>query len=109
MSPLQKGHLRWKAELIGVSGKDIAGLGRQGLHRSTRFLAAPTSSTRRTGVVCGAVFTISGSSSLSRAIFRIAATNASSPVFDSVSVGSIRSEERRVGKECRLGWSPEHE
>ena len=22
---LQKGHLRWKAELIGVTGKDIAG------------------------------------------------------------------------------------
>ena len=25
-----------------------------------------------------------------------------------VSVGSIRSEERRVGKECRSRWSPYH-
>src|SRR5512134_1222692 len=46
-----------------------------GLHRNTRFLAAPTSSTRRTGVVWGAFKTISGASSHSRAISRIAATN----------------------------------
>src|SRR5690349_22060057 len=27
----------------------------------------------------------------------------------SSSLGSIRSEERRVGKECRSRWSPDHE
>src|SRR5688572_33468432 len=25
------------------------------------------------------------------------------------SIGNVRSEERRVGKECRSRWSPEHE
>ena len=28
--------------------------------------------------------------------------------LDGVKVGEIRSEERRVGKECRSRWSPDH-
>jgi len=28
--------------------------------------------------------------------------------FDNTSVGTTRSEERRVGKECRSRWSPDH-
>src|SRR5256886_5103335 len=30
------------------------------------------------------------------------------PVFEGTSVYSLRSEERRVGKECRSRWSPYH-
>ena len=29
-------------------------------------------------------------------------------VFENQEFGSIRSEERRVGKECRSRWSPYH-
>ena len=30
------------------------------------------------------------------------------PYYNSADVGSVRSEERRVGKECRSRWSPYH-
>src|SRR3712207_7749778 len=36
--------------------------------------------------------------------FRVAATGTSEALFD----GYTRSEERRVGKECRSRWSPYH-
>src|ERR1051326_5897201 len=57
--------------------------------RSTGFRAARASSRRRTGVVCGALRTSSGRSSLSRAMAIIASQNASSSSFGSLSVGSI--------------------
>src|ERR1700693_2818287 len=60
-----------------------------GRQRRLRLRAAASSSTRLTGVVGGALSTISGSSSASRAIRRIASMKASSPAFSSVSVGSI--------------------
>ena len=59
--------------------------------RMTGRLAAPASSSRRTGVVYGALRAISGSSAPSRRISAIASANASSVSRVSVSVGSISS------------------
>src|SRR5437016_11029069 len=52
-------------------------------------------------VVCGM-----GGSSLAPAVLASSFANASLSVLDST---DPRSEERRVGKECRSRWSPEHE
>ena len=59
--------------------------------RQRRFgwRAAVASSSRRTGAVCGAPVTISGSRSASAAIAISASANASSVSTDSVSVGSM--------------------
>jgi hypothetical protein len=57
----------------------------------TGRLAAPASSRRRTGVVCGASRAIDGSSSASRRIAAIASAKASSVSRVSVSVGSMSS------------------
>src|SRR5580698_3277796 len=60
-----------------------------GFHVRSNCLAARTSSRRRTGMVCGALVTRSGSCSASVWICAMAATKASSVSFPSVSVGSI--------------------
>src|SRR5580698_2134344 len=63
--------------------------GSVGFHVRSSCLAARTSSRRRTGMVCGALVTRSGSCSASVWICAMAATKASSVSFPSVSVGSI--------------------
>jgi hypothetical protein len=57
----------------------------------TGRLAAPASSSRRTGVVYGACRATSGSSAPSRRISTIASAKASSVSLVSVSVGSMSS------------------
>src|SRR3989338_2362906 len=58
-------------------------------HRRLGWRAAVTSSSRRTGVECGAVRSKSGFCSASCAIWFIASINPSKVCLDSVSVGSI--------------------
>ena len=43
-------------------------------------------------------------------IFKKQLTNLVNSIFETINskAGSIRSEERRVGKECRSRWSPYH-
>src|SRR6267143_1092447 len=60
-----------------------------GFQRSIGLRAAPTSSSRRTRVVCGAVFTISGFVAASSAMDFIASMKRSHSDLDSDSVGSI--------------------
>ena len=43
-----------------------------------------------------------------RAILLHAATPECDTVRSCLSIGAVRSEERRVGKECRSRWSPYH-
>jgi len=62
-----------------------------GTQHSTSCLAASTSSTRPTGVMCGASWSRSGFSCASRAIALSALAKASSVSLLSVSVGSIIS------------------
>src|SRR5439155_7940037 len=70
-----------------------------GFHLKSSCLAARTSSSRRTGMVCGALVTRSGSCWASCRMCAIAATNASSTSLLSVSVGSIsRHSGTRSGK-----------
>ena len=45
---------------------------------------------------------------LVKKVARTLARRSTDPVEDIIQVGSLRSEERRVGKECRSRWSPYH-
>src|SRR5215470_17445259 len=60
-----------------------------GFHLKSSCFAARTSSSRRTGIVCGALVTRSGSCWASCRICAMAATKASRTSLLSVSVGSI--------------------
>ena len=71
------------------------------------FLAAPTSSRRRTRVVCGAVLTSSGFVAASSAIERMASMKRSHSSRDSDSVGSIISAPGTIsGNAVVYGWKP---
>src|SRR5215217_5460968 len=65
------------------------GFSSTGRQRTTGRFAAPASSRRRTGVVCGALRATSGSSFASSRIERTTSAKWSSRSFTSVSVGSI--------------------
>src|SRR5215213_3866274 len=67
------------------------GFSSTGRQRTTGRFAAPASSSRRTGVVCGALLATSGSSFASSRIERTTSAKWSSRSFTSVSVGSIIS------------------
>src|SRR6266542_2277165 len=78
-----------------------------GFQRNTRFRAAATSSTRRTGVALGAFNTICGASRTSLAVSLIAWMKASRLALPSVFVGSIlRAPCTMSGKETVGGWNP---
>src|SRR5204863_6924916 len=92
---------KWTCALKGISGccaplnsclfaQSAASLrGAAGFQRKIGLRAAPTSSRRRTRVVCGAVFTISGFVAASSAMAFMASMKRSHSSLDSDSVGSI--------------------
>src|SRR4029077_3425816 len=76
--------------MVAASAQSAASLrGTAGFQRKIGLRAAPTSSRRRTRVVCGAVFTISGFVAAFSARAFIASINKSHSSLDSDSVGSI--------------------
>src|ERR1700675_2693935 len=95
----------WTVVLFVQSAASLRGVA--GFQRKIGLRAAPTSSRRRTRVVCGAVFTISGFVAASSAIGFLASINRSHSSLDSDSVGSIISAPATIsGNAVVYGWNP---
>src|SRR5437667_5900154 len=89
----------------GIRDRDVTGV---------QTCALPISfwSAVRTAAICDIIFACETSSSIwvfarASAAARTAASS-KVPLIGSGSLSCTRSEERRVGKECRSRWSPEH-